>query len=536
MGLIGSLLLSADDAWKPQISMVPFNEPSLPHSAAGMDVTNFEREELVQQYASKSRLSICGCGYSFSFVIFAILLQLEIIILPLGATLFDKAKNGYPVIVDNHVQHHNWKRSIDALIRSQQRRSSDYGSSSSITSISILNTTLLGNEITFDKWKHTESISDDQLQQYHSGQFVLFTFIVIHNSQTKLFTTESPQIFVIELQPQEELIVTCHASLLGLGEDMDVMWWKDNEFITTINSSVLILDDQNLGLYRCVADVAIVSTDLLDTYLISNRIKRSAEMPPGKVLSSAFVVKRATPIHFTTHPNNLTVAGGSVFRLECGTSGSLSEPIIWYQNDTKIQLEASVKDKIHIYTIEHQSILHLMRADLNDSGHYRCRSGSIFSDVAIVNVTFRKDENSAEGSVMLTDLPSELLVPVGESVILECLLDDPQSTSLWHVVNEYGQPVRSIISKDNVKTRSAMVIRSANTQDNGKYTCVASGKTVQQTISTFVTVQVAPLLLAKRPVRRITGTLGTTIRLRCSGSVEPHDTSFQINWYKDGKK
>lgn len=40
------------------------------------------------------------------------------------------------------------------------------------------------------------------------------------------------------------------------------------------------------------------------------------------------------------------------------------------------------------YTIEHHSVLHLMGADLNDSGHYRCRSGGIFSDVAIVNVTF----------------------------------------------------------------------------------------------------------------------------------------------------
>uniref|UniRef100_A0A0R3RHP5 Ig-like domain-containing protein n=1 Tax=Elaeophora elaphi TaxID=1147741 RepID=A0A0R3RHP5_9BILA len=532
--------------------MVPFSEPSLSHPTAGMDVTDFEsrvadifgyqkmeetfyREELVQQHVSKSRLSNCGRGYSFAFVILAILLQFEIVFLSVGATFFDKDEVGYPVIIDNRVRHHNWKRNIDSLTRIQQRRNSDYkSSSSSITSIGILNTTLLGNEITLDKWKHVGSISNNQPQQYHSSQFVLFTFIVIHNSQTKLFTTESAQIFVVELQPQEKLTVTCRASLLGIGEDVDVTWWKDNEFIITTNSSVLILNDQNLGLYRCVADVAIVSTDLLDSYLLSNRVKRSAEMPPGKVLSSAFIVKRAIPIDFTVHPKNLTVVGGSVFRLECATSGSHSEPITWYQNDTKILVEENRHNNVHIYTIEHRSVLHLMGADLNDSGHYRCRSGSIFSDVAIVNVTFDEDEHLAKDSVMLTDLPSELLVPVGESVILECLLDDPHSTSSWHIVNEYGQPIRKY-QKDNEKTRSVVIIRSANTQDNGKYTCVTSGKTVQH-ISTFVTVQVAPLLLTKRTVRRITGTLGTTIRLRCSGSVEPHDTSFQINWYKDGKK
>lgn len=55
------------------------------------------------------------------------------------------------------------------------------------------------------------------------------------------------------------------------------------------------------------------------------------------------------------------------------------------------------------------------------------------------------DEQSAEDSVMLTYLPSELLVPLGESVILECLLYDPHSTSSWHIVNEYGQPIRSML-------------------------------------------------------------------------------------------
>uniref|UniRef100_A0A1I8EFX4 Ig-like domain-containing protein n=1 Tax=Wuchereria bancrofti TaxID=6293 RepID=A0A1I8EFX4_WUCBA len=516
--------------------MVPFNnEPFLLYPATGMDVTNFEREELVQQYISKSKLSKCERGCSFSFIIFAILLQLEIIFIPLEATFLDKGKIGYSPIVDN-IQHYMWKKNNDMLIRTKQKRSSDYRSNSnSIASISILNTTLLGNEIIFNKWKNAESTSNDQPQQYYSGQFVLFTFIIIHNSETKLFTAESAQIYVIELQPQDELTVTCRASLLGLGEDMDVIWWKDNEFITTNNSSVLVLNGQNLGLYRCVADVAIVSTDLLDSYLLNNRIKRSAEMPPGKVLSNALIVKRAIPIHFTLHPKNLTVANGSVFRLECATSGSFSEQIIWYQNDTEILIETNKDNNIHIYTTEHQSVLHSIGVDLNDSGQYRCRSGNIFSDIAVINVTFGDDKHSTESSIMLTDLPSELLVPIGESVILECLLDDPHSTSSWHVVNEYGQPIRKY-QKDDVKTHSAMVIHSANTQDNGRYTCVTVGKTVRQTISTFITVQVAPVLMTKRTVQRITGTLGTTIRLRCSGSVEPHDTSFQINWYKDGKK
>lgn len=53
---------------------------------------------------------------------------------------------------------------------------------------------------------------------------------------------------------------------------------------------------------------------------------------------------------------------------------------------------------------------------------------------------------------------------------------------------------------------------------------------------TVLLFSVAPLLLVERSVRRITGTLGTTTRLRCSASVEPHDTSFRITWYKDGKR
>lgn len=55
------------------------------------------------------------------------------------------------------------------------------------------------------------------------------------------------------------------------------------------------------------------------------------------------------------------------------------------------------------------------------------------------------DEYSARDSVMLTHLPSELLIPVGESVILECLLYDPHSALSWHVVNEYGHPINSTL-------------------------------------------------------------------------------------------
>uniref|UniRef100_A0A915PVP1 Ig-like domain-containing protein n=1 Tax=Setaria digitata TaxID=48799 RepID=A0A915PVP1_9BILA len=493
-------------------------------------------EELTQQYVSKSVISNSGHGCCLSFLIFVILLQLEIVIVPLGATFSNKGSGngGYPWTLAPS-QHHNWKRNIDALARNQQKRSSDYRSSSAVTSINILNTTLSGREVMLEKWEHTESISDDQPQQYHSEQFVLFTVTVIHNGRTELFTTESAQIYVIELQPQEELTMICRASLLGLGEDMDVIWWKDNEFIDSANLSVITVDDQNMGLYRCVADVAIVSTDLLDSYLLNNRIKRSTEMPPGKVLSSAFIVKLAIPIHFTVHPKNLTVTGGSVFRLECATSGSSSQPIIWYLNGTEIKVEKGREENVQIYTVGHHSVLHLVGADLNSSGHYQCRSGNVSSDIAIVNITFDEDGNAVRNSAILTELPPELLVPVGESVILECLLDDPQSTPSWDAVNEYGQPIWKY-QRDDIKTRTAIVIRSATVRDSGRYTCVTSGKAIRKTFSTFITVQVAPLLLPKRPVRRITGTLGTTIRLRCSGSVEPHDTSFQINWYKDGKK
>ncbi|VDN35786.1 unnamed protein product [Gongylonema pulchrum] len=171
---------------------------------------------------------------------------------------------------------------------------------------------------------------------------------------------------------------------------------------------------------------------------------------------------------------------------------------------------------------------------MNDSGHYRCHSGTLISDVAVVVVAPTQDVNTTK-NVLLKEFPSEMSVPEGGSLILECLPDDPQSSVSWHIVNEYGQPIPKYKS-ENSELRTAVMIHSASAQDNGKYACVVSGKATRQTIWTFVTVQVAPLLPVKRSVRRITGALGTTTRLRCSASVEPHDASLQINWYKDGKK
>lgn len=67
----------------------------------------------------------------------------------------------------------------------------------------------------------------------------------------------------------------------------------------------------------------------------------------------------------------------------------------------------------------------------------------------------------------LTDTLSQRLVHLFVSIIVD-------------FITEY--------QKDNGKTRSAIVIRSASIEDNGKYTCTTSEKTVRQ-ISTFITVQ-----------------------------------------------
>ncbi|VDM96800.1 unnamed protein product [Thelazia callipaeda] len=507
--------------------MVSCNEWFVYRSSNSMEPLDSGRKRLIQRIVFKLKLSLYG--NSLTYLLLSILLFFQIVILPLGAATSSKGKSDYSLLNDGR-QQQLWMHGMDAAFKRQQNKSSSDRTSRDNNNNGISNATLPG-EVMFTKWGSAERVLDDHLQHYHSRQFVLFTFIAVHGGTTELFVIDSAQIHVIELQPKEELILTCQANLLGLGDDMDIVWWKNDQFITTTNSSIVISDDKSLGLYRCVADVDIVSTDLLDSYLLNNRIKRSAEMPPGKVMSNAFIIRRAVPFYFAVHPENLTVEVGSVFRLKCATRGAHAHPIVWIRNNTELVAE---ENNIQIYAVEHQSVLHLLGALFSDSGRYRCRSGDLYSDEAVIDVV-TSVQNSTKYPLLMEELPSELSVPVGKSIILECLVNDVRLSSFWHVVNDYGQPIKKYHMNDGKKL-SAVVIRSANTQDSGKYSCIVFNKTIQETFSTFITVQVAPILLVKRPVKRIAGTLGTTIRLRCSSSVEPHDTSFEINWYKDGKR
>uniref|UniRef100_A0A183DML6 Ig-like domain-containing protein n=1 Tax=Gongylonema pulchrum TaxID=637853 RepID=A0A183DML6_9BILA len=140
------------------------------------------------------------------------------------------------------------------------------------------------------------------LKEHPRRQLVLFTFTVVYSDKSEQFAYTSAHFHVIKLQPHETVTIKCHASLLGLGEAMDVEWWREDAVVPTANSTLSVLHDQDLGLYRCLADVAIVSVDLLDSYLVNSRVKRSGEMPSGKVLSSGIIVERMVPRHFIVHP------------------------------------------------------------------------------------------------------------------------------------------------------------------------------------------------------------------------------------------
>ncbi|VDN38425.1 unnamed protein product [Gongylonema pulchrum] len=144
----------------------------------------------------------------------------------------------------------------------------------------------------------------------------------------------------------------------------------------------------------------------------------------------------------------VTVADGRAFRLECVTGGSISEPFVWYKNDV-LFAENTTNDNVHVYTVEHHSLLHFLGASVNDSGHYRCHSGTLISDVAVVVVAPTQDVNTTKN--VLKEFPSEMSVPEGGSLILECLPDDPQSSVSWHIVNEYGQPIPSMFTFKTIK-------------------------------------------------------------------------------------
>uniref|UniRef100_A0A915AB59 Uncharacterized protein n=1 Tax=Parascaris univalens TaxID=6257 RepID=A0A915AB59_PARUN len=388
---------------------------------------------------------------------------------------------------------------------------------------------------------HRPRLRNDQVRSYQ--HMVVFAFTATLNNGGQQAISLSEKTHIIALHRGDQLKLSCLARLFGIGDDLDVQWWKDGQIIAASNATIMISndDDDQLGTYRCIAEVATFSTDLFSAYFFS-RMKRAADMPAGWLLSSAIVVRRAVPVVFVSHPQSVMAVSNTTIRLECATNIANQpwQTIRWYRNNAPLNL-LQLKNSFKIYTTNNFSVLHIIGTAPNDSGQYHCESGTTRSEVANLTVfshrTFERPLNVDERFTLVKELSRETFVKVGENVVIECLFVDPAIVVSWTAVNAYGQTIRiSDDSSASNTSKTAIKILNASEDVGGSYTCHGALDGDIRKFSTSLTVRVPPLLLMEYLVSRMTKTQGTTTRLHCSATNDPDDTSLDISWYKDGKK
>uniref|UniRef100_A0A914RW95 Ig-like domain-containing protein n=1 Tax=Parascaris equorum TaxID=6256 RepID=A0A914RW95_PAREQ len=86
-------------------------------------------------------------------------------------------------------------------------------------------------------------LRNDQVRSYQ--HMVVFAFTATLNNGGQQAISLSEKTHIIALHRGDQLKLSCLARLFGIGDDLDVQWWKDGQIIAASNATIMISNDDD---------------------------------------------------------------------------------------------------------------------------------------------------------------------------------------------------------------------------------------------------------------------------------------------------
>ncbi|XP_062854783.1 hemicentin-1 [Trichomycterus rosablanca] len=296
----------------------------------------------------------------------------------------------------------------------------------------------------------------------------------------------------------------------------EISWYKDGNPLETkfqthlISSNSLLRISQvrlsDSGFYSCVA----------------RNKAGSAERKFHLQVQALPVVERT---ELTEH---LVVVRGSVVTMVCEAHGDPPPSLTWTKDNEPLSLHQNLHQNHLDLLLQDEGKTHLQLLDvqLEDAGLYSCtaknRAGT---STKTFNLTVL-DPPQISGSVR-----NERHVVVLDGVLeLECEVSGvPPPTVRWLKDGRPLQENRATLHRDG----QILTISSAQVDDAGVYTCVASNAAGEDGRSHLIHVQLPPTLLGSSDVRTLSVPIKGHVTLECQADSDPPP---EFQWYKDDVK
>nr|XP_044998229.1 hemicentin-1 isoform X3 [Jaculus jaculus] len=217
----------------------------------------------------------------------------------------------------------------------------------------------------------------------------------------------------------------------------------------------------------------------------------------------------------------ITIVKGSSTSMTCFTEGTPTPSVSWLRDGQPLGLSARL-------TINTQGmVLQLIKADTADSGSYTCIASNDAGEVSkhfMLKVLEPPHINGSED-------PGEISVIVNSPLELSCIASGvPVPKITWM---KDGRP---LLQTDQVQTiEGGMVLRvsSAQVEDTGRYTCLASSPAGDDDKEYLVRVHVPPNIAGTTEPQDVTVLRNRQVTLECKSDAVPPPV---IMWLKSGER
>ncbi|XP_034610605.1 roundabout homolog 4 isoform X2 [Trachemys scripta elegans] len=231
------------------------------------------------------------------------------------------------------------------------------------------------------------------------------------------------------------------------------------------------------------------------------------------------------PPYIIDHPTDLVVRWDQPATLNCRVAGSPAPTIEWYRNGEYVETS---KDNVYSQrTLLPDGSLFFLRLNQrkgqSDEGVYTC--------VAMNHLGTASSKNASLYIAALREdfrlQPSNLLVTVGEQVLLECAppRGHPEPTISW---KKDGVPISQKAGHYEVSSGKLLMVH-AQRSDAGLYVCVASNQAGQRESKAALVSVLEKPTFTRRP-NDIVAKFGSTVQLGCGVEGDPLP---KVWWHKE---
>ncbi|XP_067156720.1 hemicentin-1 [Apteryx mantelli] len=215
---------------------------------------------------------------------------------------------------------------------------------------------------------------------------------------------------------------------------------------------------------------------------------------------------------------DVTIVRGNSASMQCFTNGIPTPTMSWFKNGHPLSLGA------HLTSKNQGMVLHFVKAEVGDTGKYTCVASNDAGDISKHFSLKVLEPPRINGS----DQPEELSVVVNNPLELLCV-----STGIPVPKISWMKDGRPLLQNDNVHVlREVLRITSAQVEDTGRYTCLASSPAGDDDKEYLVRVHVPPNIAGTSGPQDLTVLQNRQVILECKSDAVPPPT---ISWLKDGE-